>query len=103
MRAQFVVSLPLPRNFNLDELRQFLMETANVARRISNTFVVAAGRELESDIDRKVDDGLPKVLAEDWTCERIVVPRHLISVPLRCFATLVESDQAILLKRTSMP
>jgi hypothetical protein len=24
-------------------------------------------------------------------------------VPLRCFATLVESDQAILLKRTSMP
>ncbi len=103
VRAQFVVSLPLPRNFDLDELRQFLMETANVTRRISNTFVVAAGRELESDIDRKVDDGLPKVLAEDWTCERIVVPRHLISVPLRCFATLVESDQAILLKRTSMP
>ena len=102
VRAQFVVSLPLPHNFDLDELRRFLMETANLARRVSNTFVVAAGWELEGDIDREVDDGLPKDLADDWTCVRIVVPTRLISGPLKCFATLGESDHVILLKRTSM-
>ena len=64
--------------------------------------LLAAGAGIEGDIDREVDDGLPKDLADDWTCVRIVVPTHLISGPLKCFATLGESDHVILLKRTSM-
>lgn len=103
LRARFVVSLPLPSNFDLDQLGQRLFETADSARRISYTFVVTAGWELEGDIDRKIDDALQKDLAVDWMCLRIAGPRHLISVPLECFATFGESDQVILLGRTSVP
>lgn len=76
----FLVSLPLLLNLNSSKIEQYLLETMGIVERFSQSYIVAAGDELEGEISGKFEDVLQAYFADSSLCSyRIVIGSRTIS------------------------
>jgi len=81
VRASFVVSLPVPLDLPLAQLEPQLLNAAEaIGRRAADTFAIAAGWELELDVDLRPQDVLQGSFPDFPLCrwhlhERGITPR----------------------------
>lgn len=99
MRASFVVSLPVPLNLPLAQLEPHLLHAAEAISRAADTFAIAAGWELELDVDLQPQD-LVRGSFTDFPLRRwLAGPTPLFSRGPIGFAGVGRSDGITLLRR----
>ncbi|WP_253912900.1 hypothetical protein [Ralstonia pickettii] len=79
MRASFVVSLPVPLNMPLSQLEPHLLDAAEAISRPADTFAIAAGWELELDVDLQPHDVVQGSFTDFPLCRWLVGPTPLFS------------------------
>ena len=99
VRASFVVSLPLPLNLALAQLEPQLLDAAEAISRATDTFAIAAGWELELDVDLRPQDILRGSFTDLPLCRWLAGPTPLFSREPTGFAEASKSEGVTLLRR----
>ncbi|EFP67737.1 Uncharacterised protein [Ralstonia pickettii] len=99
MRASFVVSLPVPLNLPLAQLEPHLLHAAEAISRAADTFAIAAGWELELDVDLQPQDIVRGSFTDFPLCRWLAGPTPLFSGAPIGFAGVGRSDGITLLRR----
>ncbi|WP_257878139.1 hypothetical protein [Ralstonia pickettii] len=99
LRASFVVSLPVPLNLPLAQLEPHLLNAAEAISRAADTFAIAAGWELELDVDLQPQDVVCGSFTDFPLCRWLAGPTRLLSRGPVGFAGVSRLEGMTLLRR----
>ena len=99
----FLISLPVSAGsvFFSNQMEQYLLKLQEFAESFPNFFVVAAGWELECDINQKIEKILESYFSALSLSSWIGAPKQLMPNCPREFEKVTESDRSVLLKNPS--
>ncbi|WP_321855905.1 hypothetical protein [Burkholderia cenocepacia] len=100
--AQFSISLPLSADADSFRLESLLVGIKDDAARRSPMFIVAAGWELDCDIDAGIDGMVKDALSDGSLCQWLAAPTPIVSDWPDDWQETDESGGITLLKRKSV-
>ncbi|MET3445477.1 hypothetical protein [Ralstonia sp. 1138] len=99
LRVSFLVSLPVPLNMPLAQLEPHLLDAAEAISRAADTFAIAAGWELELDVDLEPQDVVRGSFTGFPLCRWLAGPTRLLSRGPVGFAGVSRLEGMTLLRR----
>lgn len=99
LRASYVVSLPVPLNLPLAQLEPHLVDAAKAVSRAADRFAIAAGWELELDVDLQPQDVVRGSFTDFLLCRWLAGPTPLFSSVPMGFAGVSRLEGMTLLRR----
>ncbi|MBN3567181.1 hypothetical protein KDX10_13600 [Burkholderia cenocepacia] len=100
--AQFSISLPLSADADSFRLESLLVDIKDYAARQSPMFIVAAGWELDCDIDAGIDGMVKDALSDGSLCQWLATPAPIVPDRPNDWQETNESGEITLLKRKSV-